>query len=294
TILPQFKEKEAVVSRSHADFVWLHRTISENPKYSGLIIPPCPPDADFNVDRDAISVYCADEHADPEGAKITQAEMGREYLVIFKKSVAVHVDFLKRLTNISMIRIDPSFVEFLTSQEEIRSKVSHATHAFDFIKSKKKQVVDNFFYSLSSATEPDPFFEKENQFLAIQSNILKNVVSCADNMTASHKRVANTMIKLSDYFSSLSRVEYKIESKISSDEDLKFSDTLRSDHCNIQSWRDLLNRRALLCITVDNSLKALSKAKLKNQNVAIMDDQYQQNVKAFEKISDSAKIGFIV
>ncbi|KAF0987416.1 hypothetical protein HZS_1759 [Henneguya salminicola] len=126
-------------------------------------------------------------------------------------------------------------------------------------------------------------------------------------MTLSQKRQSNLMIKLSiqlSYFASheyttLSRIidplaaffdkARKTECRISSDEDLKLSDTFRADFWNSAECKDLLLRRIKNYVAADKSFKALTKAKQTNLNVAIADDQYQQDLNKFDSISESAK-----
>ncbi|KII71134.1 Sorting nexin-5 [Thelohanellus kitauei] len=176
-----------------------------------------------------------------------------------------------------------------------------------FFKYVKKGVDDGVTYAFSNVNEQDEYFENQMQNIQTFINGLKEVTQHADSMTRAQKALASVIIKLSCQYKSYSLVEYtplyriisslanyydgvrKIESRISSDEDLKLTDTLKFHLSNLEASKELLIRRIKCYVAQENSLKALNKAKSKNENIPIAEDHYQQCIKKCTDISSSAK-----
>uniref|UniRef100_A0A8D0G961 Sorting nexin 5 n=1 Tax=Sphenodon punctatus TaxID=8508 RepID=A0A8D0G961_SPHPU len=126
-------------------------------------------------------------------------------------------------------------------------------------------------------------------------------------MTRSHKNVADDYIHTSACLSSLALEEptavkkyllkvaelfeklRKVESRISSDEDLKLSELLRYYMLNIEAAKDLLYRRTRALVDYENLNKALDKARLKSKEVKLAEIHQQECCQKFEKLSESAK-----
>lgn len=155
--------------------------------------------------------------------------------------------------------------------------------------------------------EVDDFFEQEKTFLVNYYNRIKDACAKADKMTRSHKNVADDYIYTSACLNSLALEEptvikkyllkvaelfeklRKVESRVSSDEDLKLSELLRYYMLNIEAAKDLLYRRTRALVNYENSNKALDKARLKSKDVRLAEEHQQDCCQKFEKISESAK-----
>jgi sorting nexin-5/6/32 len=93
--------------------------------------------------------------------------------------------------------------------------------------------------------------------------------------------------KVADYFEKAR----KTENRVSSDTDLKMSDTLRYYMRDSKAALDLLYRRSKRLADFENETKNLDKARAKNKDVQIA-EAAQQNAKLkFEQISEVSKSG---
>lgn len=151
------------------------------------------------------------------------------------------------------------------------------------------------------------FFEQEKTFLINYYNRIKDSCAKADRMTRSHKNVADDYIHTAACLHSLALEEptvikkyllkvaelfeklRKVESRVSSDEDLKLTELLRYYMLNIEAAKDLLYRRTKALIDYENSNKALDKARLKSRDVKLAEAHQQECCQKFEQLSESAK-----
>ena len=68
----------------------------------------------------------------------------------------------------------------------------------------------------------------------------------------------------------------KVESRVTSDEDLKLTKLLRYYVLSIEAAKDLLYRRTKALIDYENSNKALDKAQLKSKDVKLAEAHQQE------------------
>uniref|UniRef100_A0ABI7VVT6 Sorting nexin 5 n=1 Tax=Felis catus TaxID=9685 RepID=A0ABI7VVT6_FELCA len=274
TTLPTFQSPEFSVTRQHEDFVWLHDTLIETADYAGLIIPPAPTKPDFDGPREKMQKLGEGEGSmtKEEFAKMKQ-ELEAEYLAVFKKTVSSHEVFLQRLSSHPVLSKDRNFHVFLEYDQD----------------------------------EVDDFFEQEKNFLINYYNRIKDSCAKADKMTRSHKNVADDYIHTAACLHSLALEEptvikkyllkvaelfeklRKVESRVSSDEDLKLTELLRYYMLNIEAAKDLLYRRTKALTDYENSNKALDKARLKSKDVKLAEAHQQECCQKFEQLSESAK-----
>uniref|UniRef100_A0A8C0PCD7 Sorting nexin n=1 Tax=Canis lupus familiaris TaxID=9615 RepID=A0A8C0PCD7_CANLF len=274
TTLPTFQSPEFSVTRQHEDFVWLHDTLIETADYAGLIIPPAPTKPDFDGPREKMQKLGEGEGSmtKEEFAKMKQ-ELEAEYLAVFKKTVSSHEVFLQRLSSHPVLSKDRNFHVFLEYDQD----------------------------------EVDDFFEQEKNFLINYYNRIKDSCAKADKMTRSHKNVADDYIHTAACLHSLALEEptvikkyllkvaelfeklRKVESRVSSDEDLKLTELLRYYMLNIEAAKDLLYRRTKALTDYENSNKALDKARLKSKDVKLAESHQQECCQKFEQLSESAK-----
>ncbi|XP_019371692.1 PREDICTED: sorting nexin-5 [Gavialis gangeticus] len=305
TTLPTFQSPEFSVTRQHEDFVWLHDTLSETEDYAGLIIPPAPSKPDFDGPREKMQKLGEGEVSmtKEEFAKMKQ-ELEAEYLAVFKKTVSSHEIFLQRISSHPVISRDHNFHVFLEYDQDLSVRRKNTKEMFGgFLKSMVKSADEVF----SSVKEVDDFFEQEKTFLVNYYNRIKDACAKADKMTRSHKNVADDYIYISVCLNSLALEEStvikkyllkvaelfeklrKVESRVSSDEDLKLSELLRYYMVNIEAAKDLLYRRTRALVEYENSNKALDKARLKSKDVKQAEAHQQDCCQKFEKLSESAK-----
>ena len=160
-----------------------------------------------------------------------------------------------------------------------------------FLKSVVKSADEVLF---SGVKEVDDFFEQEKTFLINYSKRIKDSRAKADRMTRSHKSVADDythtaaclhslaleeptvirtcLLKVAELFEKLR----KVESRVSSDEDLKLTELLRYYMLNIEAAKDLLYRRTKALIDYENSNKALDKARSKSKDVKLAEAHQQE------------------
>ncbi|KAB1262279.1 Sorting nexin-5 [Camelus dromedarius] len=306
TTLPTFQSPEFSVTRQHEDFVWLHDTLIETADYAGLIIPPAPTKPDFDGPREKMQKLGEGEGSmtKEEFAKMKQ-ELEAEYLAVFKKTVSSHEVFLQRLSSHPVLSKDRNFHVFLEYDQDLSVRRKNTKEMFGgFFKSVVKSADEVL---LSGVKEVDDFFEQEKNFLINYYNRIKDSCGKADRMTRSHKNVADDYIHTAACLHSLALEEptvikkyllkvaelfeklRKVESRVSSDEDLKLTELLRYYMLNIEAAKDLLYRRTKALIDYENSNKALDKARLKSKDVKLAEAHQQECCQKFEQLSESAK-----
>ncbi|POI34439.1 hypothetical protein CIB84_001807, partial [Bambusicola thoracicus] len=301
TTLPAFQSPEFSVTRQHEDFVWLHDTLSETEEYAGLIIPPAPSKPDFDGPREKMQKLGEGEVSmtKEEFAKMKQ-ELEAEYLAVFKKTVSSHEIFLQRISSHPVLSKDHNFCVFLEYDQDLSVRRKNTKEMLGFLLKSVVKSADEIL--LSGVKEVDDFFEQEKTFLVNYHNRIKDACAKADKMTRSRKNhllnplstsISNAyafsspryLLKVAELFEKLR----KVESRVSSDEDLKLSELLRYYMLNIDAAKDLLYRRARALVGYENSNKALDKARLKSKDVNLAEAHQQDCYQKFEKISESAK-----
>ncbi|CAI2738463.1 unnamed protein product, partial [Dicrocoelium dendriticum] len=81
----------------------------------------------------------------------------------------------------------------------------------------------------------------------------------------------------------------KLQTRLASDEDLKFTDTLRYYASDAEAAKDLLYRRSQALATYESANRALDKARAKMKDVQVAEDaQFAANDR-FKIISQSAR-----
>ncbi|RMB93642.1 hypothetical protein DUI87_29869 [Hirundo rustica rustica] len=269
-------------------------------------IPPAPSKPDFDGPREKMQKLGEGEVSmtKEEFAKMKQ-ELEAEYLAVFKKTVSSHEIFLQRIASHPLLSKDRNFHVFLEYDQDLSVRRKNTKEMFGgFLKSVVKSADEVLF---SGVKEVEDFFEQEKTFLVNYYNRIKDAYAKADKMTRSHKNVADDYIYTSACLNSLALEEptvikkyllkvaelfeklRKVESRVSSDEDLKLSELLRYYILNIEAAKDLLYRRTRALVDYENSNKALDKARLKSKDVRLAEAQQQDCCQKFEKISESAK-----
>lgn len=83
----------------------------------------------------------------------------------------------------------------------------------------------------------------------------------------------------------------KIEGRVSTDEDLKLSDTFRYYMRDTSAAKDLLYRRLRCLANYEAANRNLDRARMKNKDVQQAETVQQESCEKFEKISKLAKDG---
>ena len=126
-------------------------------------------------------------------------------------------------------------------------------------------------------------------------------------MTRAHKRVADTYISVAFYIGILPTSKHdpiaglyrksgdtfeklrKLEGRVSTDEDLKLSDTLRYYERDTQAALDLLYRRMRSLANLESSNKKLEQAKTKNKGVTEAEATQKNCNEKFDVLSEHGK-----
>uniref|UniRef100_A0A8C8J1M3 Sorting nexin n=1 Tax=Oncorhynchus tshawytscha TaxID=74940 RepID=A0A8C8J1M3_ONCTS len=293
TTLSSFQKPDFSVPRQHEDFIWLHDALVETEDYAGLIIPPAPPKPDFESPREKMHKLGEGEATmtKEEYTKMKQ-ELEAEYLAVFKKTVQVHEVFLQRLSSHPILSKDRNFQIFLEYDQDLSVRRKNAKETFgSFFKNMVKSADEVI---ISGIKEVDDFFEQEKTFLLDYSSKIKDSTARAEKMTRSHKNVADDYIHISstlniNNINILQHGDVKVEGRVASDQELKLTELLRYYMRDIQAAKDLLYRRARTLADYENSNKALDKARLKSKAVAAVEEQQQQCLQRFNKLSESGK-----
>nr|CAG4640837.1 EOG090X05NC [Eulimnadia texana] len=312
TNLPEFQKSDFSVVRQHEEFIWLHDRFQENETYAGFIVTSTCLYFNFNFLKKLQKLSEGEGSMTAEEFKKMKQELEAEYLATFKKTVAMHEVFLCRLANHSIFRTDHNFRVFLEYEQDLSVRGKN-----------KKERLEGLFKSLSKTTDEllltstqkdvDEFFDKEKTFLLEYNTLLKDATSKADKMTKSRKEVADTYIKISSCLLEMATADTnqlerfaaktaevfekarKIESRVSTDEDLKLADTLRYYMRDTSAAKDLLYRRLRCLADYETANRALDKARTKNKDVhaalEVADAEWTQHqaCEKFEHISAKAK-----
>merc|ERR1719348_898416 len=247
------------VVRSHEDFLWLHSVIEENPAYAGLIIPPRPPRPDFQATQERLTRMGEREARGgrEQFAKVKQ-DLEADYLAAFKKTVAQHEGFLKRLASHNILKKDINLQIFLEYEEELAVRGKNV-----------KEKISEFFGIVqrsggellleNTQHDGDAFFEAEKVRLEDLHSRLRLSCIMADKMSSTHKALANLSShvagRLAGFLLENPDLEAihtvpqviektrRIESRLANDQELKLADTLRFHMRDTSAAKDLLYRR---------------------------------------------------
>jgi len=309
TEMKEFDGKEFSVIRDHEEFIWLHDRFVENEDYAGIVIPPPAPKPDFNASREKLQKLSEGEGTmtKEEFQKMKQ-ELEAEYLATFKKTVAMHEVFLTRLAAHPVLRNDHNFRVFLEYSSDLSVK---GRSTKDFLKGFSKNVAKGFDEKvlLSGQRDIDEHFESEKRFYVEFHTRIKDATIKCDRMTSSHKKMADSIIKISSALTDLGTSEEdsnicqvftktaealeklrKLEGRMATDEDLKLADLLRYHMRDAEAAKGLLYRRMRGLANLETANKNLDKARAKNKEVAIATTAQQECSDKFETLTDTAKI----
>lgn len=306
TTIKAFKETEFSVIREHEEFVWLHDRFVENEDFAGYIIPPAPPKPDFDASREKLQRLTEGESSmtKEEFNKMKQ-ELESEYLAMFKKTVQMHEVFLYRLSQHPAFKLDSNFRVFLEYNQDLSVRSKNTKEKFGgLVKSISKNADE---LRLSNQKDIDEYFENQKKFLTDynfkikesclradrMTNTQRNLADCYIRISSSLSNVATTeleplskfLIKISDYF----EVARKTEGRVSSDTDLKLSDTLRYYFRDSKAALDLLYRRSRRLADFEAENKNLEKARLKHKDEKQAETAQQVAKDKFENISKIAR-----
>ncbi|CAL8071755.1 unnamed protein product [Calicophoron daubneyi] len=310
TTLPEFRQPECTVKRMHEEFVWLHDYLVEHETYAGYIVPPVPPKPDFDASRAKLQRLGESEGSMPkEDLQKMKAELEAEYLATFKKTVAMHEVFLQRLAAHPTFRRDHNFRVFLEYDQElsVRNK-TRKEKAAEFFKSVSKTADETL--RLTNQRDEDQFFREEKSMLTSYHSAVKDATSAADAANRHRKSLADSLLRINlsldnlvpkerlctseaDLISVLSTFfesYQKLQVRLASDEDLKFSDTLRYYASDAGAAKDLLYRRSRALADYEAANRTLDKARAKMKDVQAAEDaQFAANDR-FKAISESARL----
>ncbi|KER29672.1 hypothetical protein T265_03775 [Opisthorchis viverrini] len=327
TTLPEFKQTDFTVKRMHEEFVWLHDYLVEHEPYAGHIVPPVPPKPDFDASRAKLQRLGESEGSMPkEDLQKMKAELEAEYLATFKKTVAMHEVFLQRLATHPTFRLDHNFRVFLEYDQElsVRTKTKKEKAA-DFFKSVSKSADEAL--RLANQRDEDQFFREEKCILASYHSAIKDATAAADCANRNRRSMAENLLRVTLSLDNLvpkermctPEAEYvhseqraypfenygrklcksdlstyifyqKTQVRLASDEDLKFSDTLRYYASDAGAAKDLLYRRSRALADYEAANRALDKARAKMKDIQAAEDAQFAANNRFKAISESARL----
>lgn len=303
TTLPGFSKPDNNVVRQHEEFVWLHDRFEENEDYAGYIIPPCPPRPDFDASREKLQRLGEGEgNMTKEEFKKMKSELEAEYLATFKKTVAMHEVFLRRLAMHSVFRLDQHLKVFLEYDQDLCAKPRKKMAIFGgFVKSLGK-TTDELLLG-ASVRDVNDFFENELQFLTEYHGHLREAAMRTEKMTQRHKEVGECHQKISNALMQLSTAEKgkmetfcarsadvfekikNLEARVASDQDLKLGDTLRYYQRDSDAAKALLIRRLRCLAAYETANRNLEKARSKNKDVHAAEAAQAEACEKFETMS---------
>lgn len=129
-----------------------------------------------------------------------------EYLATFKKTVAMHEVFLRRLASHPVFRVDQHLKVFLEYDQDLCAKPRKKLAIFGgFVKSLGK-TTDEILLS-ATVRDVNDFFENELQFLTEYHGHLREAALRTEKMTQRHKDVGDSHQKISNALTQLSTTE---------------------------------------------------------------------------------------
>ncbi|CAG0914273.1 unnamed protein product [Notodromas monacha] len=308
TSLPEFVKPEFSVVREHDEFVWLHDRFEENEAYAGHVIPPPPPRPDFDASREKLQRLGEAEGSltRDEFAKM-KAELEAEYLATFKRTVALHEVFLRRLASHAVFRGDANFRVFLEYDQDLSVRTKNKKERIEGLLKSFGRSTDEVILASTVQRDTDEDLTKERAFLTDYHTFVKDAASKGEKMSKTHKHVADSCIKVSGGLAQLSTVEYtdlqhilnlaaeyfeksrKIEGRVASDEDLKLADPLHYYQRESDAAKKLLYRRLRCLYEFETANRNLDKARSRNRDVQMAELAQQEAKAAFEEITSKAR-----
>lgn len=306
TTLQTFKKSEFSVIREHEEFVWLHDRFTENEDYAGIMIPPPPPRPNFDEPRVKLAKLREGEATmtKEEYNKMKQ-ELEAEYLAMFKKTVAMHEVFLQRLTAHPRLRGDSVFTVFLEFDGDLSIRQKNTRERLGSIFKGLAKGVDEMY--LQNHKDVDEYFENEKVYLTEYNTQLHETIRCADKATKAHKALADSFIGIAAHMSALPYGDKdpllllfkksgdsfeklrKLEARTATDEDLKLTDLLRYYERDTKAALGMMYRRIRSLANLQNSTKALDKAKQKGKAVTEAENNQKKANEKFEQYSEIGK-----
>ena len=221
----------------------------------------------------------ADNMTKEETDKVKQ-ELEAEYLALFKKTVAVHEKFLARLAGHPLLKMDRNLHVFLEYEQDLNVRRKNAKEKLVGIINTFQRTGDEML--LNNQKDVDEYFEKQKAYLIEYHYLVSDAHQKSAKMTASHKVLAENNIRMSAGYLGLANADpvldgfhvavsemfeklRKVQSVISSDEDLKLADTLQYHVADTAAGKDLLFRRLKSLAQYEGSNRDLDRARAKNK-----------------------------
>ncbi|KAI8122489.1 hypothetical protein FF38_11345 [Lucilia cuprina] len=313
TTLPGFSKPDNNVVRQHEEFVWLHDRFEENEEYAGYIIPPCPPRPDFDASREKLQRLGEGEgNMTKEEFRKMKTELEAEYLATFKKTVAMHEVFLRRLASHPVFRNDQHLKVFLEYDQDLCAKPRKKTAIFGGLVKSLGKTTDEILLGVT-VHDVNDFFENEFQFLTEYNGHLREASLRTEKMTQRHKDVGECHQKISNALRQLSTAEKgtmetfcaktadifekikNLEVRVASDQDLKLGDTLRYYQRDSEAAKALLIRRLRCLAAYEATNRNLEKVRAKNKDIHAAEAAQAEACEKFETMSACGKeelVGF--
>lgn len=129
-----------------------------------------------------------------------------EYLATFKKTVAMHEVFLRRLANHPVFRNDQHLKVFLEYDQDLCAKPRKKSAIFGGLVKSLGKTTDEIILGVT-VRDVNDFFENELQFLTEYHSHLREAALRTEKMTQRHKDVGECHQKISNALRYLSTAE---------------------------------------------------------------------------------------
>lgn len=307
TSLARFKKKSFKVTREYEEFVWLQDRFVENPEYSGLLIPPCPPKPDFTASGSKLAKLTAEAATMPaEEARKLKAEIQGEYLAAFQKTVAMHEAFLMRLSMHPKFKEDQNLQVFLEYEQDLGTRGKTRKEKASGMFGALVKSVDSSFAKFK---DPDEYFDLQRSFIVHYIACTKDArskmeakVKRRQALMSSMGRLGTATAHVGNTFTAAEKLSANmrlfgmalgkgqvVQKKLAAKEDLKLTDILRYHEADSIAAKDLMYRRIKAYQEKEKTTKALDVARAKQKKVAEAEAAHTAAVAQKESIDKTAR-----
>jgi sorting nexin-1/2 len=172
TTLPEFKKQEMGVYRRFSDFLGLHDKMVEKYQHQGRVIPPPPEKSVIGMTK----------------IKMSKEEAGSQDFV--EKRRAALERFVNRVGKHPVLRLDPSFRDFLEMDGELPKATSTSALSGAGVMRLFNRVGDSFGKITFKMDETDQWFEEKQQQIESLDQQLRKLHSSIEALVTHRKELA--------------------------------------------------------------------------------------------------------
>ncbi|CAL4158296.1 unnamed protein product [Meganyctiphanes norvegica] len=329
--LPEFVKQEYNVNREHKDFLWLYDQLQANKSYEAIMIPDAPATLSLETSGETKDILerlsDTEEDVGQEDFMTISKNIEEEYLQIFKKAVADHQLFLRRLAAHPILRRDINFKCFIEYEENLSVRPNKTKDQAKKLMRSLSRTMDDVLVAAGKSEDQQDIFYRDRTFLLDLHPALRDAQDKAANMVRSHKDVAESYVTLCREFENLrnweheqtiidqlrnentdfvpNRVDFSKPTAIdeivnymqnvkrcerisSSDMDLKLLEMLRYYNGEAAAAKQLLYRRIRALQNQETCARNLEKARSKNRGIVEAESSWKNSTDRVTTMSESA------